>query len=612
MMADNSISSHKAPVYDFQTQMAALHTVRKRILDVHSSIYDIFSEGDMDKREWCTILSKSKFCTLIEARAVFDVLDANGDGYMTPMEFQVGIESIAQIADLETLRKRLVCLGYKSMMQAITIMDGDGPDTTMQPLTLPEFATALKRVWVTEANEHRAIFDLVRDHADPTCRASLSDLACGLAVVSPCLLLEDLRRRMLAKHESLEEASWLLCPNGEVGIEEFICNSRRSFDVTEEEAKKLFRSIDLNGGGEVSHDELMRALHLAEASLHLEDVRRKLRQGYQTIQAAFHEAYAPPEEEDGLPSVMHFTVDELANVLRPINLGQRSLACLVQLMGIGDHEVTLDEFFSGIRLFAPSCVLEELKMKLLQAHDTLQAAFNNIKKDRRAPLNRQDFMLVLQRFGIQCDGEDEIFDVLDIRRTGVTTVSEMLAALQCLQSGHHKPLSQTECNDKVKSNIGQIFEPALRFASELKARVKEDAMHGETLDNDAASTQGTGRAEEGTGSKEAEPRRAQVPKGNASKIRGQAPGSSNKQPAKSGMLSCDGNEIPRHLLARRTFMKVTSSLRSLDSSESVLGKQGPLIELKYRRAEEYRIAEKLKRGQLAADRAAKQHGIHAC
>jgi hypothetical protein len=78
MMADNSISSHKAPVYDFQTQMAALHTVRKRILDVHSSIYDIFSEGDMDKREWCTILSKSKFCTLIEARAVFDVLDANG------------------------------------------------------------------------------------------------------------------------------------------------------------------------------------------------------------------------------------------------------------------------------------------------------------------------------------------------------------------------------------------------------------------------------------------------------------------------------------------------------------------------------------------------------
>merc|ERR1719460_3306784 len=125
-------------------------------------------------------------------------------------------------------------------------------------------------------------------------------------------------------------------------------------------------------------------------------------------------------------------------------------------------------------------------------------------------------------------------------------------------------------------------------------------MHGETLDNDAASLQGTGRAEEGTGSKEVEPRKAQVPKGNANKIRGQAPGSSNKQPAKSGMLSCDGNEIPRHLLARRTFMKVTSSLRSLPpsevkrnvseltscfaSSESLLGKQRPLTELKYRRA----------------------------
>jgi len=535
MLEGSSVISGRSVPFGFNAQVASLHLLRKKILDKYSSIQDAFiainveNDGDLDKREWCGVLSTAtQMCTLAEARAIYELMDADHDGSLTPTEFQLGIEIIGQVTTMELLRKRFICLGFQSMTQAIIIMNGPGPDKTYHPLSLLEFAEALKRVSIIEIEEKA--LDYPRDTEDE-----------------------------------------------EMDLEQFKLMACQQFSVCEDEAGRLFKSIDLDGGGNVSLDEIKRALKLVEVSMDLEDCRRKLRQGYRTIETAFAEAYELPEEED-----LYFRIDEFVEVLEPLGLGKKNVTRLVELMGVSDHGVTIPEFFTSAQLFAPSCALEELKTQLLQTHRSFEAAFQQVK-ERREPLKREAWKSLLKEIGAQVEGADRIFDFLDFRSTGVTTVSETLAALQCLQSGSHRLLSQAESKAKAKDNVGRIFEPALRFASDLKAHVKG-------LKKDKAIVSQMASVE------------------NAMELF--ADGSSFITDPAPQLEA----EIPQHLLERRTFMKIKNSMqvlpqkvrvRNVDelsayfgSNENVLSDQKPLVDRTYHRAEEHHIVEGLKKGTL--------------
>merc|ERR1719282_765415 len=80
----------------------------------------------LDMREWCDVVSKWGHCTLFEARVIFELMDADRDGSLTMAEFNIGIEAIAPVTSLAAVRKRLVCLGFGSMLQAVSFMDGGG------------------------------------------------------------------------------------------------------------------------------------------------------------------------------------------------------------------------------------------------------------------------------------------------------------------------------------------------------------------------------------------------------------------------------------------------------------------------------------------------------
>jgi hypothetical protein len=235
-------------------------------------------------------------------------------------------------------------------------------------------------------------------------------------------------------------------------------------------------------------------------------------------------------------------------------------------------------------------------MQLLQTHDSLEAAFRNCR-DRRTPLFRNDFLALLKTLNVQCEGADRIFGFLDIRCTGVTTISEIVAALQCLQSGRNKMLSPMERNAKVKSNVGQIFQPALRLASEFKASVKE----WESTENESASLASfleDERIGSQTHSKEACGR-----KNHRRKV------TLSKQPPQATL------EVTRSVFERKTFVNITSLLQVLppedeeksvnefmdyfSSNDKTLKAQSPFVNQNYHLSEERpaKIVEKLKRGE---------------
>lgn len=625
-------SGIKVKKLDLRAQIAALHTVRNVMLEKFPCMQDAFNSidlhqhGYLEKRDLCYAFERAQFCTLGEARVIFDLMNGDNDGVlMTPKKFHAGIEIIAPVTTVEGLRKRLICLGFQSMTQAIDVMNGGDMNSIQQPLSQQEFAKALRRVWVIESQEHLAVFNAVRDHADPKGCTSLDELACALAVVSPCLALEEFRRLVIKEYGSLEQGLPILCPKGDIEMEEFKQITCSTFGMTEYQAEIIFNLIDLDLGGDVSRDEIKRALVLAEGSLDMEDCRDKLRQGYRTVETAWHESYARPTKEEGLPdeNEIHFRVDEFAAVLRPLNLGDHIVERLLSLMAVSEQGVSGPEFWRSARLFAPSCVLDELKMELLQKYGTLEEAFHSIQ-DRRAFLDRKAFKQLLESLDVGRDSStfrpDNMFDFMDVWQSGATTVSQLLSALQCLQPGVRKVLSPSERKTKAEANATKIFQPALRLASELKESVKELVTHstgtaelqsGEhspseegmdfEIESLASPTESASPANMGAGSPMNVMSTGSLLTGTATQSLRQA----------KSLRSRVSTSVPKNVLARRTFQKITSSLQVLPpsvedknvhefvryfgSADNLLKEQSPCVQKTPNLVEERRHFENLRR-----------------
>eukprot|EP00928_Gymnodinium_smaydae_P098944 TRINITY_DN9315_c1_g2_i2.p1 TRINITY_DN9315_c1_g2~~TRINITY_DN9315_c1_g2_i2.p1 ORF type:complete len:928 (+),score=167.46 TRINITY_DN9315_c1_g2_i2:104-2887(+) len=493
-----------------QEHFAGLRVFRKRLLARHGSLQaafqalDVDASKDLTMREWAVILSEAKLCSNVEARAMYSMLDANHDGHLTPAEFHAGIESIAPASSVEVLRKRLVCLGFSSTLQALATMNGSaGEDITAQPLTFEQFAAATRRVWVIGQSEQQALFDEVRNHNDPSGRASLGDLVAGLIVTSPCLLLEELRERLLAIFGSLSEAFDALAdhslqpreeedaddvsPSSQspasagrkvLRLDRFLQEGRHRIGFTEREASKIFRLLDTDNSGELDRDELIVALELSRPSLDLEDMRMLVRQCYRSIEVAFRQSFAHGEAEE-LNDELHFSTKEFLDVLEPIGRNKKEMVRLAVLMGAGcEGGLTLREFFRRMRLFAPSFALESIRLQLLQRHRSVQAAFAS-QENPRAVLDRSGLSRLLSSVGVTCPDADGIFDILDIRSCGFIVLSEMIAALQCLHAGGLREfVDPDELKARAENRIRQELAPVHRCASELKLRVRKGLYDG--------------------------------------------------------------------------------------------------------------------------------------
>mmetsp|Transcript_42215 Transcript_42215/g.99083 ORF Transcript_42215/g.99083 Transcript_42215/m.99083 type:complete len:939 (-) Transcript_42215:12-2828(-) len=482
-------------------KFSMLRNFRKTLLDVYPSVQAAFNELNDDTTE----LSMREFLNLItepktlhgrqvqllnprEARLIYELMDSDKDGRLTLDEFHIGIEAIAPVQTMETMRKRLICLGYASVLHAIQTMNGGGEDMTMKPLTFGEFAAALKTVWILEPAEHRAIWDAVRDPGDPAGLATLSELAAALAVVSPSLLLEDLNERLHSVYGSLPDAYEAVCmEDGScVDFDRFQAEAINRLGLTQAEVAKLIRFIDIDGSGVLDREEFIGAIDLSVANLNMEDLRLKVRQSYQSIDQSFREHFAHDENEE-LNDDMLFTATEFVAILEHLRgatdeqlwgaMDTQRLAAVME--ATCEQGLTLYSFFKGLRLFAPSCVLMGFRMELLRQGRRVSDAFHGVT-DRRAPLNQSAFADLLKSCNIKCGDVDRVFDFLDIRSSGVVTVSEVIAAMQNMHPGRLERLPTATKLAKAQEQVRENLAPIRKVASELKFRVKQDPARAES------------------------------------------------------------------------------------------------------------------------------------
>jgi hypothetical protein len=203
---------------------------------------------------------------------------------------------------------------------------------------------------------------------------------------------------------------------------------------------------------------------------------------HRCIEASLRGAVTHDTEElnDNLKFLMH----ELEEILEQLDMDRKEKLRLANFIGAAagakENGITLCEFFKGIRLLTPSCVLESLRLKLLMVHRKATDAFRHVK-NRRAPLGRQEFQKLLEEAGVDMDQETMggLMDVLDIRSTGYITLTEFMAALRTSEVGVKKKLPRGES----EAHSEKVVRDGLAKLSNTVTEIKQGLR---TLQNDQA------------------------------------------------------------------------------------------------------------------------------
>lgn len=463
----------------------SLREFRRRAIEACGSLGDYFKTFDTDSdaklnpKEWGLMFKgagSASVASFREARVIFELVDLNHDGSISLAEFFTALEVVAQINDIQGLRKRLVCLGYKTSMQLLNSLERDVDPA--RPLTLEEFGAVLCRIPVVEPEEHRAIFDNVRDRGDSRSKASIYDLMAALASVSPSFLVEDVAEKTFSRWHDASHIWANLGPEwgeGNLEFQEFADKLTRNLGYSAYAAQKACRIFDVEKDGKIARPELLSAIALARPTVFLEEFRRKVQQRYRSIEAAFRESFEHLDNEElNNDEDLKLTCDEFAQILESLDLNRRDTNRLFKLAdAMETGKLTLYEFFRGVKLFVPGCIVEGIRLQALSRHVRIADTFRNCGVSWTTRLDCQAFSDLLQRLELHCEDVDLVFDFFDARTVGSVSVSEIVAALQSLTPGSKERLVVQERDRKVEKEVRSRLAPLHQTVNELKHKVKK-------------------------------------------------------------------------------------------------------------------------------------------
>jgi len=377
--------------------------------------------------------------------------------------------------------------------------------------------------------------------------------------------------------------------------------------LPEAESRRILPLLDVDGSGCASLAELRAALTLALPSISIEDCRIAMQLSYRSMVSCFHSAL--PDMPDLLADdSVHFSKEELVNLLESVEgVNPSEIDRILDfLAGASSYGLSICGFLKGIRLFAPCCLLETLRLQLMAKHRRLADAFRTVP-DRRAPLDKASFVSILKEAGasISARETDAIFDLLNVRSTGIVTISELIAMLQCSQPKTQPWRAPEALNRQVEQRVREELAPVQVFVSDLKQRLRRGM---------AKPQAGKGRMEVSFYGQTGMNRSNSMP----TKLGQSFAGETGMMGTRSGDLAASGSRRDRLPLARRTFQRISSTLESVpdnpaaanklneirdniggyfDTSTKYMGSQKELTKPLARQVDEYRkVSSMRKRG----------------
>jgi hypothetical protein len=500
--------------------------LRQNILERFSSLkiaFDTFAgnsctyEKELTGKKFLHILGKHfPSFRREEQERIYEILTADRSRPLSLCSLHTAIEFAMPVQNVEDLRKRWIAFGFPSMRQGIAAMDSqwqqNNTTTAEKRFAYSDFAEAMCRTGVTREEEHRSLFSLLTD-ATGASTVSLDELSSALASVSPSLLLEDLRDRLLKRYGTLHNAyRTMSCDeHGRLYSRGFVQHSVANMKLSVFEARKAFGLMDVDGNGHISQAEFMAALRLSESGLFLEDVRRKVRQRYRSIRQAFGfeernvqdvaSVLRRTSHDDSMCQANAFlhasvvykdaetkTLQEFCSILSAVQLLDADTKMLFELIDVeGTGKLTPIEFVRALRFFVPSCLLEELRLHCVSKFACARDAFLDALSDVECCENQDggnqtaalfDFMQFQQFLedreldsGIDVQA---IFNLIENRRDGGIRMGEVVVAMQSAAPGLQVPLPASQLDAKAKQQVRGHLAPFHRSALEVRLKVRQN------------------------------------------------------------------------------------------------------------------------------------------
>ena len=420
---------------------------------------------------------------------------------MTLVGFYVLVEASAPVKSVEDLRRRWLASRY-TMTQAIMMMADNSTLALAHRLSLQEFGARLQLVNVNDPEEHLSLFNAVlhenEERNSKGARVTIGDLAAALAVVSPCLLLEDLRDKLQKRYNGDFKKAFSdmdLDRSGAVNQHEFVVKIMQLLHLTQSEAFKMFREIDVDGSGEISRNEFVSAIGLSEPSLFLEDLRKKVRQRFRSFKAQFADAFQDSALND-CASAPRLVLKHFQELLLPLSMSEKETKVLFNLIDI-DHDgrLSIREFVKGVRHFAPASVLEDLRVRCCQQHERISDPFVGI--DYNKLFDSMSFARKMVEIKL-CDPSrsssdprlaqlqpgvtaQALFDILDVANNGEATFGRLLAALQSCGAGTAQRLSPIELDMRAKNDVKNDLAPMHKLVSDVKLQARQGMKYNEEV-----------------------------------------------------------------------------------------------------------------------------------
>jgi len=170
--------------------------------------------------------------------------------------------------------------------------------------------------------------------------------------------------------------------------------------------------------------------------------------------------------------------EDYQSMLAKAHLSQEDTRAIFDLVDINrDGKLTSKEFEEGIRLFAPSCVLEDLRLACLRKHDSIAHAFAALPVEKKeAVIDTKQLQQILQELDLWDETFDLglVVDIVECSRDGGFTICELMAALQAAgSSGTQVRLSPEARDARARQQVMWQMAPFHRGANELRAYVRE-------------------------------------------------------------------------------------------------------------------------------------------
>lgn len=367
---------------------------------------------------------------------------------------------------LAEFRKRVLAR-YRNVQEAFDSFDVNGD----RELDLNEWVAALVRTGIGSPQEGHDLFPII--DPDKSGRISSKELHAALDWVTPVRSIEDLRKRLLNRFNSIKDAlaaldghatakDSLLGHNTSLTFAEFRKCLARVYvdDPVDQEALFKLCLNPFEVSRKASLGDLQAALSAVSPVLMLEDLRDRFFTKYDSLADGFG---AIDLDKGG--ELDHY---EFTKGLIRIGIGRVDAERIFRLLDVDKSEnICKTEMVSALQLSSPSIIFEDFRRQLRSRFNSIKEVFEAKLDERRerdlfaqlefTPGEFQDIMADLD---IGRRESKRLFDLIDADQNGLLSMMEILRGVRifapaCVLQGirHDLQLAHGEIHEAFKDVV---------------------------------------------------------------------------------------------------------------------------------------------------------------